>query len=324
MSTRHALLRLLADGAIHSGPDLAARLTLSRAAVCKAAAALTRAGVEIERARGRGYRLPVAVETLDRRRIGKFLGTKAAALRDRLTVLDEVDSTSRFVLDQAASPAFHGSVCLTEAQPRGRGRRGRAWVATPYHNLMLSMGWRFDVAPMALSGLPLVAGVAVVRALESYGVRNAGLKWPNDILWQGRKLAGLLLDLRGEASGPSHVVLGVGINGYLAPRDAAQIEQPWVDLHTITGGTVARNRLAALVIDELRKALTRFAREGFSPFRAEWQRRHLHQGQKVRLMQDGETHEGIASGVDEHGALLLREGAGRTRAFHSGDVSLRT
>jgi BirA family biotin operon repressor/biotin-[acetyl-CoA-carboxylase] ligase len=265
----------------------------------------------------------VPLEPLDPRRILKLLGRDAAAIRDRLTVLDEVDSTSRQLLEQASLTAFHGAVCLAEAQPRGRGRRGRSWVTTPYHNLMLSMGWRFEAAPAALAGLPLAAGVALARALDAYGVTGIALKWPNDILWNNRKLAGLLLDLRGEASGPSAVVLGVGINGYLAPREAAVIDQPWVDLRTITGRTVDRNRLAALVIGELRAAVARFEREGFAPFRDPWQQRHLHQGRKVRLLQDERVFEGVALGVDEHGALMLREGAGRTRAFHSGDVSLR-
>lgn len=325
MSTRHEVIRLLADGEFHSGTDLGERLGVSRAAVFKGIEALAEIGLEIERVAGRGYRLAAPLEPLERRRILKHLGDDAPAIKDRLTVLDEVDSTNQYLLAQAAAgvAAFHGGVCLAEAQPRGRGRRGRSWVTTSYHNLMLSFGWRFEAGPGALAGLSLAAGVAVLRALERYGLRGAALKWPNDILWENRKLAGLLADMQGEAAGPSFIVLGVGINGYLAPRDAAHIDQPWTDVRTATGKRVERNRLAALVISELLRAFTRFEKEGFAPFRETWERHHLYQGRRVRLVQDERVHSGEVEGVDEQGALLLREAGGRVRKFYSGDVSLR-
>lgn len=325
MSTRQAVVRLLADGEFHSGTDLGEKLGVSRAAIGKAVHALAEAGLEVHSVTGRGYRLARALEPLDRRLLLKHLGPVAARVRDRVTILDEVDSTNRFLLDEAAATVstFHGSVCLAEAQAHGRGRRGRRWVTTPYHNLLLSIGWRFESGPARLAGLSLAAGLSVLRALEEYGVHGAMLKWPNDILREGHKLAGLLADLQGEAGGPSQVVLGLGINGHIAPREAALIDQPWTDLATVTGRTVERNRLAALVIGGLFKTLERFAAEGFDAFRGEWQRCHAHQGKAVRLTQDEKTYNGVAEGVDEHGALLLRDAAGKVRTFHSGDVSLR-
>jgi BirA family biotin operon repressor/biotin-[acetyl-CoA-carboxylase] ligase len=325
MSTRQAVVRLLADGEFHSGTDLGSKLGVSRAAIGKAVHAVIEAGLEVHSVTGRGYQLARRLEPLDRRRLLKFLGPGAARVRDRLTLLDEIDSTNRYLLEESGVrvPTFHGSVCLAEAQARGRGRRGRHWITTPYHNLMLSIGWRFDAGPAGLSGLTLAAGVAVLRALKDYGVSGVMLKWPNDILWEGRKLAGLLADLQGEASGPSHVVLGLGVNGYLAPREAARIDQPWADLATITGRNVERNRLAALIVGELFAAFDKFAAQGFAAFRDEWQRCHAHQGKPVRLSLDEKTYSGVVEGVDEHGALLLRDGTGKARVFHSGDVSLR-
>jgi BirA family biotin operon repressor/biotin-[acetyl-CoA-carboxylase] ligase len=325
MHTRTRILRRLADGNFHSGTDIGHALGISRAAVGKAVHALIEAGLEVHSVTGRGYRLARALEPLDRRRLIKYLGPAAARVRDRLTLLNEVDSTNHYLLDEAGVnlPTFHGSVCLAERQAHGRGRRGRHWITTPYHNLMLSIGWRFDSGPAGLSGLTLAAGLAVLHALEKYGVPGAMLKWPNDILWEGRKLAGLLADLQGEANGPSHVVLGLGVNGYLAPREAALIDQPWVDLATLTGRTVERNRLAALIIAGLFASLDKFAARGFAAYRDEWQRCHVHQGKPVRLTQDEKTYTGVAEGVDEHGALLLRDGAGKVSTFHSGDVSLR-
>jgi BirA family biotin operon repressor/biotin-[acetyl-CoA-carboxylase] ligase len=325
MLTRTRILRRLADGDFHSGTDIGRALGISRAAVGKAVHALIEAGLEVHSVTGRGYQLARALEPLDRRSLLKHLGPVATRVRDRLTLLDEVDSTNRYLLDEVGMslPAFHGSVCLAETQARGRGRRGRHWITTPYQNLMLSIGWRFDAGPAGLSGLTLAAGLAVLRALREYGVQGVMLKWPNDILWEGRKLAGLLADLQGEANGPSHVVLGLGVNGYIAPREAALIDQPWADLATITNRMVERNRLAALLIDGLFASLDGFAARGFAAYRDEWQRCHAHQGKTVRIMQDEKTFTGVAEGVDERGALLLRDGSGKVRTFHSGDVSLR-
>jgi len=323
MTTRSAVLRLLADGGFHSGTDMGQHLGITRAAVCKAIRSLTDAGLDIHRVTGRGYRLPQPVRPLDRRAILRHLGAQAREVRDRLTLLEETDSTNRYLLERAHLASFAGAVCLAEAQAAGRGRRGRQWVATPYHNILLSMGWRFPAGPGIVAGLSLAAGVAILRALEDYGVRGAALKWPNDVLWQEKKLAGLLVDVQGEAAGPSLVVLGVGLNGYIGSHDAARIDQPWTDLHTITGAPVERNRLAALVVRELRNMFQQFADKGLAAFRDEWQRRHLYHGRRVRLLAGEREIVGTVEGIDAHGALLLRDARGNTRAYHSGEISLR-
>ncbi len=323
MTTRSEVLRLLADGGFHSGTDMGQHLGITRAAVCKAIKSLTDAGLDIHRVTGRGYRLPQPVRPLDRRAILRHLGAQAREVRDRLTLLEETESTNRYLLERANLASFAGAVCLAEAQAAGRGRRGRQWVATPYHNILLSMGWRFPAGPGIVAGLSLAAGVALLRALEDYGVRGAALKWPNDVLWEEKKLAGLLVDVQGEAAGPSLVVLGVGLNGYIGSHDAARIDQPWTDLHTITGEPIDRNRLAALVIRELRDMFQQFADKGLAAFRDEWQRRHLYHGRRVRLLAGEREIVGTVEGIDAHGALLLRDARGNTRAYHSGEISLR-
>jgi BirA family biotin operon repressor/biotin-[acetyl-CoA-carboxylase] ligase len=322
MTTRTEILKLLADGTFHSGTDMGQRLGISRAAICKGIHGLTQAGVDIHRISGRGYRLETPLELLDERRLRQLLADQNLALRGQLTLLEEIDSTNRYLLAQAAT-LTSGATCLAEAQPAGRGRRGRSWVATPYANLALSMAWQFSGGPGLVSGLSLAAGVAVVRALEEYGVSEVALKWPNDILWQDRKLAGLLADVQGEAAGPCLVVLGVGVNGYLNARDGARIDQPWTDLTRITGQGVARNRLAALVILHLHRMFETFAAKGLPAFRAAWQERHRYQGQRVRLFQGSREFHGTVAGIDDHGALLIRDAQGATRAFHSGEISLR-
>ncbi len=323
MTTRAEILRMLSDGAFHSGTDLGNKLGITRAAVCKNIHRLTQAGLEVHRVTGRGYKLDAPLILLERSRVLQQLGAAAAEFRDRLHVLDEVDSTNRYLAEYTPpTKVINGTTCLAEAQLSGRGRRGRAWVATPYRNLMLSMAWRFPSGPNIISGLSLAAGVAVSQALEEYGVTDARLKWPNDVLWDGRKLAGLLADVQGEAAGPTLVILGVGVNGYISRNDARHIDQPWVDLQNIIGEPVDRNRLAALVIRHLRRMFQLFAQKGFAPFREPWQSRHFYHDRRVRLIQGERQVLGTVEGVDETGGLIIRHAKGK-QVYHSGEISMR-
>ena len=319
MSTRHALFKLLADGAFHSGTALGERLGISRAAVNKAIQTLAESGVDIHRVSGRGYRLGEPFVPLAEAPIRALLAQRQ--IQAAIEILDEVDSTNEQLLRSSEVSGL--SVCLTEAQSAGRGRRGRAWVATPGHNILMSMRWRFEAGPAGLAGLSLAAGVAVLHALEEFGVRDVGLKWPNDILCAGRKLAGLLIDVRGEASGPSLVVLGLGLNVYLAPGDGVHIDQPWTALREYLPAPVDRNRLAALLIAQLHEMLRVFERDGFPAFRAEWEQHHQFHGKAVQLRNGQEVAVGIVEGIDANGALRVRDATGALRSFHSGDVSLR-
>ena len=323
MTTRAEILKMLSDGAFHSGTDLGNKLGITRAAVCKNIRHLTQSGLDVHRVTGRGYKLDAPLTLLDRSRILKHLGAASANFRDRLHVLDEVDSTNRHLDGLVAqAKSVNGVTCLAETQSGGRGRRGRAWVATPYHNLMLSMVWRFTGGPAIVSGLSLAAGLAVLHALEEYGVADAGLKWPNDVLWDNRKLAGLLADVQGEAAGPTLVILGVGVNGYIGRDDAERIDQPWGDLQNIAGETADRNRLAALVMRHLWRMFQVFAEKGLAPFRAEWQTRHLYHRRRVRLIHGDNELSGTVEGIDDNGGLMIRHAKG-TQVFHSGEISMR-
>jgi BirA family transcriptional regulator, biotin operon repressor / biotin---[acetyl-CoA-carboxylase] ligase len=239
-----------------------------------------------------------------------------------LQICAQIDSTNRYCLEQSDTLAS-GTVCLAEAQTNGRGRAGRHWVATPHKNIMLSLAWIFAKNRAGLPGLSLMAGLATLRALDAYGVRDTGVKWPNDILWNGRKLAGLLIDTRAHHSEQTLAVLGVGINVSISPNDGLQIDQPWVDLAHIAD-VIDRDRLTALVIEQLVRASQRYAAQGFDDeTRTEWEQRHVYQGQPVQLQAASGDETGVVVGVDRDGALRVRDSIGAERRYYSGDIRLR-
>lgn len=326
MSTRDAVLNLLSDGQCHSGVALGARLGVTRAAVAKAVATLNASGIDIARVRGRGYRLPQALSLLDIARVRAELPTAYRNLN--IEIHTALASTSSALLARADDASIHRSVCLAETQTAGRGRRGRYWVASAYRDLMLSLAWRFEFGSNALAGLSLAFGVAVVDVLRAGGVSDVGLKWPNDILWRGKKLAGLLVDVRTESAGPCLAVVGLGVNIALTPRDARAIDQPYIDLQTIAreydAVTLDRNCWAARFAAALAQACERYAQTGFSGFIDEWHRYHLYRGRHVGIHQGAEVVvTGTAVGVDDTGALRIRRDDGREQKFHAGEVSLR-
>jgi BirA family biotin operon repressor/biotin-[acetyl-CoA-carboxylase] ligase len=315
------VLSALSDQHAVSGSALAQRLGVTRAAVWKQIEALRALGAPIQAAAGRGYQLAWPFEALDEATIRSGLD---AALRKRLGHFDvhwQIDSTSSVLLQRAAQRAPDLSLCLAELQSAGRGRRGREWVSPLGGNIYFSLLKRFAAGMSALSGLSLVVGIALLQALADCGVARVGLKWPNDVLADGRKLAGILVELGGEFLGPCHAVIGIGINMRL-PR-AIKVGQPSTDLAALCGTALPlRNVLIAHLLARLVAALDRFEREGFAPFRGEFARHDLLAGRNVRVQMPTGMQEGIAEGIDERGALRVRHGD-RVVAYDSAEVSVR-
>ena len=319
------LLALLADGQLRSGEWLAARLGVSRAAICKGTARLRAQGIEVEAVLRRGYRLPAAVELLQEGAIRAALRAEQAARLHRLELAFEVDSTNTRLLAAAPPPYGAADVLLCELQPAGRGRRGRRWFAPFGGGLALSLAWSFAEASRVSPSLSLSVGVAVVRALERAGARGMALKWPNDIWFEDRKVGGILLEMHAEAGGPAQVVIGVGLNVTMAAAGRAVIEAGGVRIATVgdaCAGPPSRNYVAGAIIDELLSMLSLFDQEGFAAFRRQWQALDALRDRPAQVLLGDTVVRGTARGVDEHGALLL-EHAGQVRTFVSGEVSLR-
>lgn len=317
----YRVLRLLADGGFHSGEALARALDVSRASVWQAVHGLDAAGLEIYRVRGRGYRLRAALSLLDGAEITRHLARDAA--RFNLEIVDSTASTNTLAMQRALAGAPNATAIAAEWQSEGRGRQGRAWHAGIAGALTFSLAWRFAQGAGFLSGLSLAVGVAVIRALDQLGVDGAALKWPNDVVWNGHKLAGILIEMQGDALGPSLAVIGIGLNVRLSDAVRGRIDQAATDLESACGAAPDRNRVLALLLAELARVLETFGREGFAPLRGEWQRRHAYRDRAVTLIRpDARRESGIARGVAEDGALLIETRAGMRRC-HSGEVSLR-
>lgn len=311
-----AILRQLSDREFRSGTDLAAALGVSRGTVHNAVCEARVRGVVIYSVTGRGYRLARPIAWLDRGQLA------AAASGYAIRVADAVESTNVELMRACRANAAHKSVLAVEWQSGGRGRRGRAWLAAPGSALLFSLLWRFGRPLAALSGLSLVVGLAVVRVLRRQGVTEAGLKWPNDLIWRGGKLGGLLIDLEGDMQSPANAVIGVGLNMRLPATVKAAIDQPAAALDDALAET-DRNTLLAAILRELGDCLARFEQDGFAAFRHEWESVHLHQDAAVRILRgEGEQLSGIARGVDANGALRLETPAG-IEVLHAGEVRLR-
>ena len=246
--------------------------------------------------------------------------------RDNLQNLEvhfELASTNAHLMEIASDGNATGVVCLAEQQVSGRGRRGRTWVSPFGGNLYLSLLWRFAGGAAQLAGLSLATAIAITRALRESGLDTVKVKWPNDILVSNQKLAGILLELAGESSGPCSVVIVVGLNIRSSVAGMEAIDQPWVDLGSALGHSVGRNELAGSIINHLMSSIEEFEQSGLATFHNEWRELDSYAGREVVLHLPDKNIRGVVSGVDDTGALLLAQ-AGEEHRFHSGEISMRS
>jgi BirA family biotin operon repressor/biotin-[acetyl-CoA-carboxylase] ligase len=316
------LLALLADGAELSGSAAAAELGITRAAVWKQIEQLRAQGLPIRAEAGRGYRLDASIELLDTAHIESAIPQDLRSRVGAIEVLWQIDSTSSELAHRAVA-STSPCACLAEMQTRGRGRRGRSWQTPLAGGIALSFLRGFEGGMAELAGLSLVAGIAVMRAFADCGIEGAGLKWPNDVVADGGKLGGILVELGGDALGPCHAIVGIGINLRMPAGAAATIDQAWTDIAALTADRVpSRNVLAGRVLARLAEALDTFATEGFAAFESEYARHDALHGREIMVSNAGEPFAAVANGVTSRGALrILRDGV--EREVDSGEVSVR-
>lgn len=317
------LLARLADGEFHSGQLLANDMGVSRTAIWKQLARLEGLGLQLESVRGKGYRIPGGLDLLSEEDIRRGLSVDAVYLAAEIAVMPVVDSTNSELLRHKAFPPGKSLICTAEQQQSGRGRRGRDWVSPFARSVYLSMTWDFALGAAALEGLSLAAGVCVSRALKATGIAGPQLKWPNDVLYGGSKVGGILIEMTGDAAGPARVVLGVGVNVAMPAATAGDIDQPWTDLATVAGPALpARSAVVAELLNALLPMLASFERTGFAAWREEWSSLDAYASRPVTVTVGSRETAGTARGVNDRGALLLETATGTLPVF-GGEVSLR-
>ena len=236
--------------------------------------------------------------------IGRFSDKK-------IHYFDELDSTNTWLLEQSDPD---GCICLAENQSAGRGRRGKSWQNSRSGSILLSLGWLLNRSDT--QGVSLVSGIAVIKSLRGFGVQQVELKWPNDILIGGKKAGGILVEISGL-----NCVIGIGLNLMVSAPVAGKIDQPWVDL-TSVGYQIDRDQLVVELVKNHDRVLTDFTARGFAGFAHQWNLANAHRGQPVQVVSGSRVISGIASGVDETGALLIVSG-GLVHRIITGEVSLQ-
>ena len=308
------LIAIMSDGEFHSGEQLGSELGMSRAAINKHIHTVREWGLDIFTVPGKGYKLPAAIQLLDRDKI------LAALPEGNVDVLPVIDSTNQYLQDRITQ-LRSGDACVAEYQQAGRGRRGRQWFSPFGSNLYLSMYWKLDQGPAAAMGLSLVIGIVTAEVMQQLGAKDVRVKWPNDLYLKDRKLAGILVELTGKTGDAAHLVIGAGINLRMREPAANVINQGWINLQE-AGIEIDRNELTVTLLRELRAALRKFELEGLSSFISRW--RHLDNfiDRPVKLLIGDKEIHGIERGIDPQGALLL-ELDGEVKTFIGGEISLR-
>lgn len=312
-SIKLSILKALSEGDFVSGETLGQTLGVSRAAVSKHIKGIQEWGVDIFRVQGKGYQLSQPIDLLDANKI-------ECQSPCRVYLHPIIDSTNQYLLDRVGE-LKSGDVCVAEYQAKGRGRRGRQWLSPFGSNLYFSMYWCLEAGMGAAMGLSLVIGVAVVDALEGLGVKGVKLKWPNDLYYQDKKLAGILVEMSGQAGGAAHLVMGMGMNLNMRNTD---IDQPWVALAQIPEvQAIDRNLLTSAFIDAWYKTLMEYEQTGMHNFVERWNRMDNFLGRPIKLIMGSNEIKGICRGINEQGAVLIETEQG-LQSYIGGEISLRS
>ncbi len=305
-----------------TGTELAETLGMSRAAVWKRIEHLRAQGLEITAVEHEGYVLPNPTALLALESIRALLSAQQNSEINSLHIDFQTGSTQQNALAHSA-PEHGMAVWLAECQTAGIGRRGKVWQSPPLSNIYCSVNRRFPCSISALSGFSLAVAVILAESLQR--VCSAGavqLKWPNDIWLDGKKCAGLLVQVRGEANGPCDVTLGFGINVQMSKHAGQGIDQAWTTLAEHSATPINRNTLIASILADLLHGFAQYQAHGLPAFIARWRALDGLLGQPVSLQSGTSSVHGIARGVDSDGALLLEHEQAINR-YHSGEVSVR-
>ncbi|MCX6956263.1 MAG: biotin--[acetyl-CoA-carboxylase] ligase [Verrucomicrobia bacterium] len=320
----HLILRelLAADPSWVSGARLATKLGVSRVAVWQHMEKLRAAGFTFEAQRARGYRIAARPATPHAALIETQLKVRPRGFS--LLVLDETDSTNDEAARQLGAGRSAPFAVIARRQTKGRGRLGRAWHSESNGNLYLSVAFRPRVAPERMGAFTLWMGLNVCELLANFAKVSPGLKWPNDILFDGRKAGGILTEARIDADEMRDLVFGLGLN-INSPAEGwpSLLGGRAISLSEVTGTPLDFNRLAAALIGRILLAYTKFTDGDYTQTFADlWHRFDVLRGREIALLEGGRRHAGTVAGLDDEGALLLRDSRGRTQRYRAGEVTI--
>ncbi len=317
---RELILKTLQQERHISGEELGKRFNISRTAVWKHINELRNRGYKIDSSPKSGYSFIKSTHLLLPEEIG--LGLNTQIMGKHIVHYDEVSSTQDIAAELARGGAAEGTLVIAEMQKGGRGRKGRSWVSLPEGGIYLSLILRPNLMPSQIVQIPLIAGVALTKAIRETVPLQPMIKWPNDIIIGKKKVGGILTEMSSEIDGVNYIVLGIGLNvnipASLLAEQTAGIATSLIDEY---GAYISRAKLVQCFLSEFEIIYTKFLASGFSSVRDEWKALNNTIGSWVKVSDGGEEIEGEALDIDNDGFLLVRKESGDVSRIISGDVS---
>ncbi len=311
------LLQIVSDGQCHTVFDLLQTLGLNQVMLKKQFKQLKSYGLNIVQPFETSYQLQEPIELFDFDTI--FQAMHYAELNfPELQIFDVINSTNSYAL--AYENQNHPFICLAEYQTAGKGRQGRQWFSPYASGICLSVKYTYEQPLFPMSGIAIAVAVTIAKTLRELGANNIGIKWPNDIVWQSHKLAGILVEGIQEHQTWT-VVIGIGMNLKVPAHTLSMIDQKWTDLWTVLNQKqISRNQLTITLIKNMLHCLKKYAQTGLEPWLMDWQTFDVLTGKQIQL----ETPQGIIAGkmvgIDEIGRLYL---AGHEQPYISGEVHIK-
>lgn len=309
------LVSQLNQGGYHDGDSLGKQLGISRAAICKLIAKLKNYNVAMDAIKNKGYKILEPFILLEEEKIKKNLKSSPA-----IEIFESLPSTNDYL--KAYRGATHPRICLAECQTKGKGRFQRNWHSPFAQNIYFSCLYYLEKDIGELAGLSLVVSLAIIKLLKQYGVADVYIKWPNDIICQGGKLSGSLIEVEAESYGICRVIIGIGINVNMLHAPLDIITQEWTSLRTLTQQYFDRNEICADLINILFSYLQQFDETGLKSFLSEWKAVDLLIDKTISLKCGNQLFTGRAAGINEMGHLLLEMPEGTRKTFSSGDTTI--
>jgi BirA family biotin operon repressor/biotin-[acetyl-CoA-carboxylase] ligase len=312
------ICNILNDLNFHDGTSIGAKLNISRTAVWKWVSKLQSYGIEITKVKGKGYLLKEPLILLDSKKIETLLKSEHFIIN----TVESIDSTNNYLNNHNKSAIPH--ICIAEHQTSGRGRFSREWYSPFGKNIYFSMQYSIKQDISQLGGLSLAVGTIVCKAIEKACKlpNRLMLKWPNDITYNGKKLAGVLIEIRAEVNGNCSVIIGIGINVNMPITNKVTFNQEWASIMQITGSPQDRNNICAILIDKLTLGIEQYLITGFKSYMPEWKKRDSLFGKMIQIQDGNEIFKGIATGVDLQGHLLINLETNIKKAFAAGEATL--